>query len=100
MSCDNLASNGRQLAALLDEFLERRDPSLAQWARRENRYPCTMVDRIVPATAAADIARAAAVLGLEDRAAVVTESFSQWVIEDSLRRSAPEVGSGRCPIRR
>ena len=27
MSCDNLASNGRQLAALLDEFLERRDPS-------------------------------------------------------------------------
>ena len=94
MSCDNLASNGRQLAALLDEYLERRDPTLAQWARRENSYPCTMVDRIVPATAAADIARTAGVLGLEDRAAVVTEGFSQWVIEESFTGPRPKWEAG------
>ncbi|HET9448231.1 MAG TPA: mannitol dehydrogenase family protein [Steroidobacteraceae bacterium] len=97
MSCDNLASNGRQLAALLDEFLERRDPALAQWARNENSYPCTMIDRIVPATAASDIARIAGVLGCEDRAAVVTERFSQWVIEDRFAGPRPkwEVGGAQ-----
>ena len=96
MSCDNLAGNGRKLAALLDEYLERRDPMLAQWARRENSYPCTMVDRIVPATAAADLRVPQACSGFEDRAAVVTERFSQWVIEDpspvrarSGKRAAP-----------
>jgi fructuronate reductase len=94
MSCDNLASNGRQLAALLDEYLERRDPTLAQWARRENRYPCTMVDRIVPATASADVARIAGALGFEDRAAVVTESFSQWVIEDCFAGPRPKWEAG------
>jgi fructuronate reductase len=94
LSCDNLASNGRQLAALLDEYLERRDPTLAQWARRENSYPCTMVDRIVPATAAADIAHTADVLGFEDRAAVMTESFSQWVIEDRFAGPRPKWEAG------
>jgi fructuronate reductase len=94
MSCDNLASNGHQLAALLDEYLERRDPTLAQWARRENCYPCTMVDRIVPATAAADVARIADALGCEDRAAVVTESFSQWVIEDRFAGPRPKWEAG------
>jgi fructuronate reductase len=94
LSCDNLASNGRQLAALLDEYLERRDPTLAQWARRENSYPCTMVDRIVPAAAAADIARTADVLGFEDRAAVMTESFSQWVIEDRFAGPRPKWQAG------
>jgi fructuronate reductase len=95
MSCDNLASNGRQLAALLDEYLERRDPTLAQWARRENSYPCTMVDRIVPATAAADVARIAGALGFADRAAVVTESFTQWVIEDRFAGPRPKWEAGR-----
>ncbi len=94
MSCDNLASNGRQLAALLDEYLGRRDPTLAQWARRENTYPCTMVDRIVPATEATDIARIAGLLGFEDRAAVVTESFSQWVIEDRFAGPRPKWEAG------
>jgi fructuronate reductase len=94
MSCDNLAGNGRQLAALLDEYLERRDPALAQWARRENSYPCTMVDRIVPATAAADVARIAGALGFEDRAAVVTEGFSQWVIEDRFAGPRPKWEAG------
>lgn len=94
ISCDNLARNGHQLAALLDEYLERRDPTLAQWARRENSYPCTMVDRIVPATEATDIARTAGVLGSEDRAAVVTERFSQWVIEDCFAGPRPKWEAG------
>src|SRR5690606_7255443 len=70
VSCDNLAENGRQLSALLQEFLERRDPDLAVWARQETSCPSTMVDRVVPATTSADLERVAGVLGCEDRGAV------------------------------
>ena len=44
--------------------------------------PNTMVDRIVPATTDADRARVNAALGVEDAWPVVTEPFTQWVIED------------------
>jgi fructuronate reductase len=100
VSCDNLADNGRQLAALLDEYLERRDPTLAKWARSETSCPCTMVDRIVPATTAADLARTASLLGLEDRGAVVTESFSQWVIEDRFVGPRPKWEAGGAQLAR
>ena len=48
-----------------------------------------MVDRIVPATTATDLAEVASVLGLDDAAAVVTEPFSQWVIEDTFAGARP-----------
>jgi fructuronate reductase len=97
LSCDNLADNGRQLEALLHEYLEGRDPALAQWARREISCPCTMVDRIVPAMTAADLDHAANALGFEDRGAVITEAFSQWVIEDRFVGPRPkwELGGAR-----
>ena len=53
-----------------------------------------MVDRIVPATAAADLTRTARLLGLEDRGAVVTETFSQWVIEDRFVGPRPKWQAG------
>src|ERR1039457_3024997 len=49
----------------------------------------TMVDRIVPATTGADRSDVAALLGLEDRGVVVTEPFSQWVIEDRFAGPRP-----------
>lgn len=94
VSCDNLADNGRQLAALLDQYLEQRDPSLAHWARREIACPCTMVDRIVPAPTAADLGDLASVLGFEDRGAVFTERFTQWVIEDRFVAARPKWEAG------
>jgi fructuronate reductase len=49
-----------------------------------------MVDRIVPATTAADRAGVAALLGgLADEAAVMTEGFSQWVIKDRFAGPRP-----------
>ena len=94
VSCDNLADNGRQLEALLNEYLQRRDPTLAEWARRECSCPCTMIDRIVPAPTAADLARTASLLGCEDRGAVVTETFTQWVIEDRFVGPRPKWEAG------
>lgn len=89
LSCDNLADNGRQLALLMGEYLERHDPALVQWFDAECTCPSTMVDRIVPATTAEDRADIAARIGLVDAAAVVTEPFSQWVIEDHFAGPRP-----------
>lgn len=89
LSCDNLADNGRQLAALTTAFLDRVDPALAAWFASECRCPSTMVDRIVPAVTAADRAAIAADIGLADEGAIVTESFTQWVIEDTFAGPRP-----------
>jgi len=89
ISCDNLAGNGRKLTALTQEYLERRDPRLAEWFADRCACPSTMVDRIVPATSDADRDLAERRLGLRDEAAVVSERFSQWVIEDRFAGPRP-----------
>lgn len=90
LSCDNLASNGAQLARLMAEYLAARDPALLPWFEGECACPSTMVDRIVPATTADDIEDVADRLdGLRDEAAVMTEPFSQWVIEDRFAGPRP-----------
>lgn len=89
MSCDNLADNGRQLAALMDHYVERHDPALSAWLRSECAFPSTMVDRIVPATSSDDLAALSARIGLDDAGAVMTEPFSQWVIEDRFAGPRP-----------
>src|SRR4029079_19370094 len=48
-----------------------------------------MVDRITPPTTAADLEAAQRALGVEDRGTVVTEPFSQWVIEDAFGTERP-----------
>lgn len=97
LSCDNLADNGPQLQRLLLQFLERLDPLTAAWVRRECTCPATMVDRIVPATTATDLSWLDAQLGVHDAAAVMTEPFRQWVIEDRFAGPRPpwEVGGAQ-----
>ena len=78
ISCDNLPRNG---LVLRDAVLAEAGDA-AGWIADHCAFPQTMIDRIVPATEEADIAALAARTGLEDRAMVKTEPFSQWVIED------------------
>ncbi|UVO53389.1 mannitol dehydrogenase family protein [Sphingomonas sp. SUN039] len=90
LSCDNLANNGAQLQALLGQYLAQHDPALADWVRANCTFPSSMVDRIVPATTPADLDAARLALGgLHDAAHVVTEPFSQWVIEDQFAEGRP-----------
>lgn len=93
MSCDNLSHNGETLRAAVLAFAERVDPALARWIEAEGAFPSTMVDRIVPATTDADIARVAARIGVEDRATVATEPFWQWVVEDRFAGERPDLAA-------
>ena len=89
LSCDNLAGNGAALKALMQQYLAAEHPDLVAWFDCECRCPATMIDRIVPATTAADRAAVEAALGERDEGAVVTEGFSQWVIEDDFAGPRP-----------
>ncbi|MGE7205935.1 mannitol dehydrogenase family protein [Sphingomonas sp. NPDC019816] len=89
LSCDNLAENGQVLTGLLQTYCDRFAPEDAAWFARECACPSTMVDRIVPATQAADYEQVATRLGMHDDAAVVTEPFRQWVIEDRFATPRP-----------
>ncbi len=89
LSCDNLPHNGRVLKTVVTQFVAEADPSLLPWIEEHVTFPCSMVDRIVPATTAEDLDSLEKVLGCRDEAAVFTEPFSQWVIENNFARGAP-----------
>jgi fructuronate reductase len=89
LCCDNLPHNGRMLRGIARRFAERVDPDLAAWIDANVTFPCTMVDRIVPAATPADLDAVERILGLRDEAAVVAEPFRQWVIEDRFAAGRP-----------
>jgi fructuronate reductase len=91
LCCDNLPDNGRVLRGLVADFVHRlpEDDGLGDWIAANVTFPSSMVDRITPATTAEDLARIAAALGARDEGAVVTEPFTQWVIEDDFAAGRP-----------
>jgi fructuronate reductase len=87
--CDNLPHNGRTVEQLVRALAERRDAALTRWIAANVAFPSTMVDRIVPATTAADLAEAQRLLGVQDAAPVAAEPFGQWIIEDRFAAARP-----------
>ncbi|MCW2948761.1 MAG: Mannitol dehydrogenase domain [Actinoallomurus sp.] len=85
LCCDNLMSNGATLRGLVEEYCERAGVRVAC----TTAFPATMVDRIVPATTAEDLDEAERLLGVRDAGVVVTEPFTQWVIEDDFAAERP-----------
>jgi len=89
LCCDNMAANGRKLAAAVQLFAGRIDPELARWIAGEARFPNTMVDSITPATTAALREKVLAETGFDDAIPVSREAYAAWVIEDVLGPNGP-----------
>jgi len=89
LSCDNLPSNGDTLAGIVRRFAALRDPDLGRWVADNVAFPNSMVDRIVPATTDEDRETVSRQLGWKDAWPVMTEPFSQWVIEDRFPAGRP-----------
>ena len=81
-SCDNLQGNGHKLLALVKAATTEQDAELLRWLDAHCAFPCSMVDRIVPAATPEVMAAAQEALGLQDQCALSTEGFWEWVIED------------------
>ncbi|MFT4255253.1 MAG: mannitol dehydrogenase family protein [Caulobacter sp.] len=93
VACDNLADNGWRLKAAAVAFAEAVDPALAAWIATEAAFPRTMVDSITPATDDALRQRVRTATGLADAWPIQREAFTQWVVEDVLGGSAPDLAS-------
>lgn len=99
LTCDNLLDNGHVLERLVGQALDaaaglpgadlEQVERLRAWVRAGVTFPCTMVDRIVPATTEADRVAAEEVTGVRDEGLVVAEPFLQWVVEDRFAGPRP-----------
>ncbi|MGQ0661549.1 mannitol dehydrogenase family protein [Sphingosinicella sp.] len=95
LCCDNMAGNGRKLAAAARVFAARADPELARWIEGEARFPDTMVDSITPATTDALRREVREATGFDDAIPVAREAFAAWAIEDALPAGGPDLaGAG------
>ncbi|MGY1914371.1 mannitol dehydrogenase family protein [Blastococcus sp. SYSU DS0973] len=89
VSCDNMHRNGDAARAAVVGFAQLRDEVLARWIADRVAFPSSMVDRITPHTSPEERAAVAQRYGVDDRWPVITEPFSQWVIEDTFSAGRP-----------
>jgi fructuronate reductase len=89
LCCDNLPSNGRTVRRVLSRMASLMEEAFGDHVRTKVACPCTMVDRIVPATSDADRDRVSAALAMRDAWPVMAEPFSQWVVEDDFPLGRP-----------
>ena len=90
LNCDNLRNNGERFRAGFLDFLARRQAhELRDWVSQHTTCPSSMVDRITPRASAEVVQRARAATGVDDPAALMAESFIQWVIEDHFANGRP-----------
>ncbi|MGO2825844.1 MAG: mannitol dehydrogenase family protein [Brachybacterium alimentarium] len=87
VSCDNLTGNGE---VLREAVLAAADEDTRAWFEDHVDVVSSMVDRITPSAdeGAADLVQERT--GLADTVPVVTEPFTEWVVEDSFRGRRPE----------
>lgn len=90
LNCDNLRSNGERFYGGLKQFLEKRgDQELLAWVEKNTTAPNSMVDRITPRPTAEVRERVKAATGRDDGAALMGETFIQWVVEDHFANGRP-----------
>jgi fructuronate reductase len=98
-SCDNLQGNGHKLKAIIHATASSQDAELMTWADARCAFPCSMVDRIVPAATEAVASAAKEALGMQDECALSTETFWEWVIEDNFVDPSDAALLSRCGVR-
>ncbi len=86
VSCDNLPGNGQ---ALRQAVLTVANPDLASWIETHVSFVDTVVDRITPATTAADRAVARELSEFDDQVPVVTEPYAEWYLAGDFPSGRP-----------
>lgn len=90
LNCDNLRHNGRRFRHGLLQFIEHlNDAALLTWVETHTTSPNDMVDRITPRPTDAVRASVKTATGVDDPAALMGESFTQWVIEENFIAGRP-----------
>lgn len=98
LSCDNIQHNGDVARRMFLAFARMRDADLAEWMEQQVSFPNSMVDRITPVTAPADVEAVSEALGVRDECPVVCEPFFQWVVEDAFPLGRPAWENARVQV--
>ncbi|WP_062434546.1 mannitol dehydrogenase family protein [Herbidospora daliensis] len=89
VSCDNLPGNGGRLRDLVSQAVRAAGTREQEWIAGNVAFPSTTVDRIVPAVTPGTLDLVRARLGVHDLAAVQTEPYRQWIVEDAFPHGRP-----------
>ncbi len=90
VSCDNLPANGAATRTAVLGLATALDRSLAGWIDEMVSFVSTSVDRITPHLPDAELAALRTASGWEDAAPVVTEPFSDWVLQGDFPAGRPQ----------
>jgi fructuronate reductase len=90
LSCDNVQENGKVAKTAIVEYASLIDQGLALWIELNATFPCTMVDRIVPAATEETFTELQELIGEPDPCGIACEPFRQWVIEDNFVSGRPD----------
>jgi fructuronate reductase len=90
VSCDNIPQNGRVLSAAIREIFKSFGSEAEQWLIENVEFVSTSVDRITPRTSASDIEVIKTLTGWKDNSPVITEPFSDWILQGEFPLGRPE----------
>lgn len=105
LACELIDENGATLRQIVLRHAREwgLEPAFLRWVESENRFPNTLVDRIVPGSVrnSAEAAALAEELGYSDALLDVGEIFGSWIIEgdEALEQRLPFARAGIPEIR-
>lgn len=89
LSCDNISGNGHKLRRAVEGFAAAAKLDIGAFIAAHVTFPDSMVDRITPATTDGIRDEIAAITGTREPQPVLTEAFSEWIIEDDFAGPRP-----------
>lgn len=88
--CDNFPENGPLVRKAIKEIFSVFGSDAITWLDSHVSFVSTSVDRITPKLSDDDRNYVNSTLNLEDRTPVITEKFSDWVLEGDFPNGRPE----------
>lgn len=90
VSCDNMPSNGALLKIAMGDLFASFGGDSVDWLNEKVSFVSTSIDRITPKTIDTDLDLVKKATGWEDNSPVVTEPFSDWVLEGEFPLGRPQ----------
>lgn len=90
VSCDNMPSNGALLKIAMSDLFASFGQESVDWLNEKVSFVSTSIDRITPKTIDEDLELVKKATGWEDNSPVVTEPFSDWVLQGEFPLGRPQ----------
>ena len=90
VSCDNMPSNAALLKIAMGDLFASFGEESSDWLDEKVSFVSTTIDRITPKTTDEDLALVTKATGWEDSSPVVTEPFSDWVLQGEFPLGRPQ----------